>query len=106
MRTRRTIVSTLAAGIISVGAVAAAAPAMAHDHLFNGATSNGADNRGVTNPVAGNPSGVSGGKAQPGTVPGLGNPDAGRDQGTPAFDCEVLLVRLDARSNGVGPSCE
>lgn len=106
MRTRHTVASMFAAGVIAVGTMAAAAPAMAHDHLFNGATSNGADNRGFTNPVAGNPSGVSGAMAQPGTVPGLGNPNAGQDMGAPSFDCEVLQMRLDARSGGVGPSCE
>ena len=57
-----------------------------------------------TNPVVGNPSGVSGPAAQPGTVPGLGNPDAGADRGTPSVNLETLLDRLDDRSNGRGPS--
>ena len=40
------------------------------------------------------------------TVPGLGSPNSGRETGTPSFDCAVLQVRLAARSEGVGPSCE
>ena len=66
----------------------------ADDHLFNGATSDGASVRGSTNPVAANPSGRSGPASDPGTVPGLGNPNAGADQGTPSFDPASLAERL------------
>jgi hypothetical protein len=96
-----TVAAASAAVLVSAGTVA-----MADDHLFNGATSPGADQRGFANPVAHNPSGKSGAAAQPATVPGLGNPKAGNDQGTPAFSCATLQVRLEARANGVGPSCE
>lgn len=80
--------------------------ASADDHLANGATSEGVDNRGFGNPVGANPSGTSRPAAQPGTVPGLGNPNAGADQGTPSFECDVLHVRLAARSSGNGPACD
>jgi len=79
--------------------------AMADDHLFNAAHSQGVDERGFANPVAGNPSGTAGAAAQPGTVPGLGDPKAGDDTGTPAFDVDSLCERLAARSDGVGPGC-
>lgn len=91
----------LAAGI----GLAGASGATAHDHLFDAAHSQGVDQRGFTNPVAFNPSGTSGGAAQPATVPGLGNPNSEPGQGTPSFDCETLGDRLAARSSGVGPSC-
>lgn len=104
---RRCVIRSIAAGSVALAAVGIpAGAAAAHDHLFDAATSNGADNRGFANPVAGNPSGVSGAAAQPGTVPGLGSPNSGRETGTPSFDCAVLQVRLAARSEGVGPSCE
>ena len=80
-----------AAFMISGGA------AFADDHLFNGATAKGADERGFNNPVAGNPSGRSGGQAQPGSVPGLGDPKSGEDTGTPSFSAEALSERLDAK---------
>jgi len=96
----------LAAAALALGAVTAGAGvATADDHLFDAAHSSGVDNRGFVNPVAANPSGVSGAAAQPGTVPGLGNPNAGGDTGTPSFDCMSLQERLAARSAGVGPSC-
>jgi hypothetical protein len=96
----------LAAAVVALGAITAGAGvAIADDHLFDAAHSSGVDNRGFANPVAGNPSGVSGAAAQPGTVPGLGNPNSGSDTGTPAFDCVSLQERLAARSDGVGPSC-
>ena len=66
----------------------------AHDHLSNGATSAGADVRGFGNPVAGNPSDGTSRVSDPGTVPGLGNPKGGRNQGTPSFDSEALDTRL------------
>ena len=101
LRTRSIAVTALAScAVLSTGGVASA-----HDHLANGATSPGADVRGFANPVASNPSGTSGAASQPGTVPGLGNPSAGADQSTPAFDCAVLLDRLAARSMGGGPVC-
>jgi hypothetical protein len=78
---------------------------MADDHLVNGATAPGADDRGFANPVAANPSGISGPAAQPGTVPGLGDPSSGQDTGTPAFDPVSLCERLEAGSEGVGPGC-
>lgn len=107
MLDRRTVVRSLAAAALAAGAVTAGAGvATADDHLFDAAHSNGVDERGFANPVAQNPSGTSGAAAQPGTVPGLGNPNAGADQGTPSFDCSSLAERLDARSNGAGPSCE
>jgi hypothetical protein len=93
--------AALATGISLVGASSASA----HDHLFGGAHSAGVDARGFVNPVGANPSGTSGAAAQPGTVPGLGSPDSGTATGTPSFDCDILIVRLDQRSNGVGPSC-
>lgn len=79
---------------LAVLALAALAPAaLASDHLFNAATSPGAAQRGFTNPVALNPSGVSGPAAQPGTVPGEGDPKAGQDRTTPAVDLSFVLVR-------------
>ncbi len=97
-RTRVLIVAAIAALPLTVPTVA-----QADDHLFNGATSPGAAVRGFTNPVALNPSGTSGAAAQPATVPGLGDPKAGEDQGTPAVNLNTLCVRLDMRSEGIGP---
>jgi len=99
-RVRRNVLVAGVALMLTLGV--GAGTAAADDHLFNGATSNGAEHRGFTNPVATNPSGVAGPAAQPGTVPGLGNPDAGQDQGTPSFSCDALA----ARSAGRGPSCD
>ncbi|MFA4964507.1 MAG: hypothetical protein WC709_02570 [Thermoleophilia bacterium] len=79
---------------LAVLALAVLAPAaLASDHLFNAATAPGAAERGFTNPVALNPSGVSGGAAQPGTVPGEGDPNAGQDLTTPAVDLSLVTVR-------------
>ena len=104
---RRTVIGSLAAAGLALGAVTVGAgSAAADDHLFDAAHSQGVEARGFANPVAQNPSGTSGAAAQPGTVPGLGNPNAGADQGTPAFDCSSLTERLADRSGGVGPSCE
>ncbi len=101
----RSIRSGAVVTIASLAVLATGGLAFADDHLANGATSPGAEARGFTNPVAFNPSGTSGAAAQPGTVPGLGNPSAGADLGTPAFDCQSLLERLAARSMGGGPAC-
>ena len=84
----------LAFGIGAMGPLAASAD----DHLFNGANADGADNRGFGNPVAKNRSGTSGAAAQPGSVPGLGNPNAGEDQGTPSFDPESRDERVEDKS--------
>lgn len=92
--TTTAIAALLAFGIGATGPLAA----MADDHLFNGATSEGADNRGFNNPVAANPSGTSGAAAQPGSVPGLGSPNAGADQGTPSFDPDSRDERVEAKS--------
>jgi len=70
----------------------ASSPALASDHLANATGATG------FNPVAQNPSGTSGAQAQPGTVPGEGNPNAGVDLGTPAVD----LNEVDERSGGHG----
>ncbi len=67
--------------------------ALASDHLFNAANAPGAAQRGFANPVALNPSGMSGAAAQPGTVPGEGNPNAGQDQTTPSVDLSLVTVR-------------
>lgn len=71
--------------------------AFADDHLFTASHSQGVEQRGFTNPVAGNPSGTAGAQAQPGTVPGLGDPKVGEDTGTPAFSPEALEERLEAK---------
>ena len=84
----------LAAGL---AVMAFGGAAFADDHLANAATSKGADTRGFNNPVAGNPSGRSGAQAQPGSVPGLGDPKSGADTGTPSFDAEALSERIDAK---------
>lgn len=104
MNPRRTIVRLLAVGsLVAAAMVAGTSLASADDHLFNAATSNG--QRDFANPVTQNPSGTSGAAAQPGTVPGLGDPKVGEDTGTPAFSCEALAERLAARSAGMGPTC-
>ena len=80
-----------------------AVPAFASDHLFNAANAPGADVRGFANPVAANPSGISGAMAQPATVPGEGNPNAGADQSTPAVDLGLVNVRSGGHGTPVGP---
>lgn len=82
---RKKILIATAAGMMFLGGAASAS-----DHLFNAATAPGADERGFTNPVARNPSGVSGPKSQPATVPGEGNPNAGGDTGIPSVNPELL----------------
>ena len=109
MTTRRARRIVATAGVALIATLGVAGTAAADDHLFTAAHSSGVDSRGFANPVANNPSNNpegSGSKAQPGTVPGLGNPNAGADQGTPSFDCESLIERLTARSEGHGPSCD
>jgi len=101
---RRTAIAVTTAATLVVGL--GVGTASADDHLANGANSEGVVHRDFGNPVGGNPSGTSGPAAHPATVPGLGNPNAGIDQGTPSFECEVLHVRLGARSNGNGPACD
>jgi len=54
---------------------------LANGHLSNAANSQGADQRGFGNPVTGNPRNAA---ASPRDVPGEGNPDAGRERGTPS----------------------
>jgi hypothetical protein len=103
---RSLVARTLAVcGIAALALVGGAAPGHADDHLANGTSSAGADDRGFANPVAGNPSGTAGAASQPGTVPGLGSPNAGQETGTPSFDCPSLAERLAARSMGDGPAC-
>ena len=74
------------------------AVASADDHLANTANSQGVGSRGFVNPVARNPSGTAGAAAQQGTVPGLGNPNFGGEQGAPAFSADCLAVRLHDRA--------
>jgi len=88
--TRRLLVL---ATVLAVALLSLAPAALASDHLFNAANAPGAAERGFTNPVALNPSGMSGAAAQPGTVPGEGNPNAGQDQTTPAVDLSLVTVR-------------
>lgn len=90
---------TTAAALMALGIGAMVPlPAAADDHLFDGATAEGADDRGFANPVAGNPSETSGPASDPGSVPGLGNPNGGVDQGTPSFDPDSRDERVEARS--------
>ena len=99
--------SRLLAAAAAVAALTVPGVAQAHDHLFDGATSPGAAERGFGNPVAANPSGVAAAQARPGTVPGLGNPASGREQGTPSVDLGVLCLRLDAKADGTSaPFCD
>ncbi len=80
-------------GVAVLFAALLATPALAHDHLFNAAHSPGVDQRDFANPVAGNPSGISGASAGPGTVPGLGDPNSGTAQGTPSVDLSLVSTR-------------
>ena len=77
--------SALLVGVVS-------SPALASDHLANAASATG------FNPVTQNPSDTSGTKAEPRTVHGEGNPNAGQDTTTPAVD----LSFVDDRSGGHG----
>jgi hypothetical protein len=80
---------------IVVGTTAAvmlwAAPAFANDHLAD--ANNAPSQRDFVNPVTANPSGTSGAAAQPGTVPGQGDPNAGEDTSTPAVDLSDVFLR-------------
>lgn len=93
---RKDMLIATAVGLMLYGATASAS-----DHLFNAATAAGNDNRGFGNPVAQNPSGVSGPNAQPGTVPGEGNPNAGQDRGTPSVN--PALLNCHVQLEGVIP---
>ncbi len=88
-RAKRVLAAVFTSALL-VGVVSS--PALASDHLANARDAAG------FNPVTQNPSGTSGAKAQPGTVPGEGNPNAGQDEGTPAVD----LGFVDDRSGGNG----
>ena len=70
--------------LVTTAGLAVASTASASDHLANATAASG------SNPVTANPSGVSGSAAQPGTVPGEGNPNFGQDQGTPSVDTSQL----------------
>lgn len=70
-----------------------AGPALASDHLADAANAPGADHRDFGNPVTRNPSGTSGPKASPGTVPGEGNPNSGQHRGTPSVDRDLVGPR-------------
>ena len=89
-------------GVTALALVVLAPAALASDHLFNAATAPGAAQRGFGNPVALNPSGVSGPAAQPGTVPGEGNPNAGQDQTTPAVDLSLVTIRSGGHGQPAG----
>jgi hypothetical protein len=104
MTTSRARRNALGAAVALIVALGVSGTAAADDHLFNGAHSNGVDARGFGLPLS-NPSETSAGKAQPGTVPGLGDPKTGDNTGTPSFSCDTLISRLDARSEGHGPTC-
>jgi hypothetical protein len=90
LMTRR-VTALVAAALLGILVLAPAA--LASDHLFDAATAPGATERGFANPVAGNPSGMSGAAARPGTVPGEGNPGTGQDLGTPSVDLSLVPVR-------------
>jgi len=68
---------------VVLGSIVLAAPlyTYANYHLSNAATTQGVDQRGFANPVTGNPGNAA---ADPTTVPGEGNPNAGRERGTPS----------------------
>jgi len=66
----------------------ASSPAVASDHLANAIDASG------RNPVPQN--------ADPGTVPGEGNPFFGHDTGTPAADLNEVGIRVDDRSEHHG----
>ena len=96
----RRMIAVLSAATVAVAIMLAMAlPAFASDHLFNAAHSQGVDARGFANPVVGNPSGTSGAAAQPTTVPGEGNPNAGADKGTPAADLDAVFTRSGGHAN-------
>lgn len=93
--------------IVSIGAAAllfgaTVGPALANDHLADATSAPGASQRGFANPVVANPSGTSGAAARPGTVPGLGNPNAGNFTGTPSVLLSDVFLR-SGHGNPVGP---
>ena len=55
--------------------------------------------------VTTNPSGVSGAKARPGSVPGEGNPSAGQDTTVPARDLGCVFVRSGATPDPGDTTC-
>jgi hypothetical protein len=56
--------------------------------------------------VTTNPSGVSGSKARPGSVPGEGNPNAGQDTTVPARDLGCVFVRSGATPDPGDTTCD
>jgi hypothetical protein len=89
------IIAVLSAATVAVVLMSAMAlPALASDHLAN-ATGPGF----IPNPVGGNPSGISGDKALPETVPGEGNPAAGNDHELPAVDLSDVFQRSGFHAN-------
>ena len=84
-----TAIATTSVLVVGVWAL----PAFASDHLANAANSPGAEQRGFSNPVAANLSGTLGAAAQPGTLPGEGDPKAGGDRTTPAVDLSFVPIR-------------
>jgi hypothetical protein len=93
---RRTLAAAFSATIL---AVALTSPALASDHLANATAASG------SNPVTSNPSGVSGAKARPATVPGQGNPNAGQDTTVPARDLGCVFVRSGATPDPNDTTC-
>ena len=85
MSTAKRVLAAVFTSALLVGV--ASSPALASDHLLNAKAATG------INPVTDNPSGTSGAKAQPDTVPGEGNPNFGNDRGTPAVDLDEVNVR-------------
>lgn len=71
-------------------ALGIAGPALASDHLSHAGNAPGAGNRGFDNPVTDNPSGVSGEKADPASVPGEGDPNDGNATGTPSVNLDLI----------------
>jgi hypothetical protein len=90
----RPVIAVVGSAVAAV--MLCAVPAFASDHLADASNAPGAGQREFENPVGQNPSGTSGAAAQPTTVPGEGNPNAGDDQSTPAVD----LSQVNARSGG------
>jgi hypothetical protein len=93
---KRTLAAFSAAAVL---AAALASPALASDHLANATAASGG------NPVTTNPSGVSGAKARPGSVPGEGNPNAGEDTTVPARDLGCVFLRSGATPDPGDTTC-
>jgi hypothetical protein len=88
------------------------APALASDHLANATAARDSNPGGPSgNPVANNPSGTSAGQAQPGTVPGEGDPNSevqppdGSGIGTPAVDLGCVFGRTDGAAQPADTTC-